>query len=561
MKTYSLLILFLLISLLSYAQHTISIELRTDDFGSETTWDLTNTLDNTIIGLGGPYTNVSGGELYNYNFDVDDAGCYKFKIWDSYGDGISSDYGIGYYIVSYDSDIMGLGGYFSFVDSVYGMGGACYTDEIELTKITMSHYAQPLQEIFISGYITNYGSPNLSSFDISYKIDNGNFIAFNNISCNAEWGDTVNFTHNIPVDFTNDGTYTITVEVSNPNGNPDNINDNTLTHQIIVNSNFVERKVLLEHFSTTQCYDCPIAITDISNWLVSRPDVIWIIHHAGYYSDSFTINENTELLPFYNNGGTTYAPAIMLDRTYLSPNCDPGPVFHPETSYTPDLIDQRLATPSYVNIEISGDYDHVTRVLDLNVEGEFLGNVVDQNIRLSVYLIEDSLVSTQAGVPGNYIHNRVMRDAISETFGDIGVISSGTTGTTFTKDYSYTINSEWNANNLKVIAFVNNWDPSNVNDREVINAAQMAISVITNTTELPADNIAIYPNPANNILNINCTEGSIINIYNNHGQEVINIKNASKYNRINVLGLDTGLYFVKITKDNHTLNRKVIIVK
>ncbi|MCX6199069.1 MAG: T9SS type A sorting domain-containing protein [Bacteroidetes bacterium] len=67
---------------------SVILNLHTDDYGSETHWEITNA-NTQIVAEGGTYTDVNGGQAI-----VETAclatGCYTFTIYDSYGDGISS---------------------------------------------------------------------------------------------------------------------------------------------------------------------------------------------------------------------------------------------------------------------------------------------------------------------------------------------------------------------------------------------------------------------------------------------------------------------------------------
>lgn len=70
----------------------VTIEINTDCWGSEITWEVQDVGTNTLLS-GGPYTDVGGGELITVNTCLD-PGCYDFIINDSYGDGMyGSQYG------------------------------------------------------------------------------------------------------------------------------------------------------------------------------------------------------------------------------------------------------------------------------------------------------------------------------------------------------------------------------------------------------------------------------------------------------------------------------------
>jgi hypothetical protein len=77
-------------------------------------------------------------------------------------------------------------------------------------------------------------------------------------------------------------------------------------------------------------------------------------------------------------------------------------------------------------------------------------------------------------------------------------------------------------------------------------------------------NIALYPNPANEVLNINISN----NIYNNYYVTIVNISGAevmktfmnSSSAQLNIVELNHGVYFVKVTNENG-FNKTVKFVK
>ncbi|MGC6437461.1 MAG: FISUMP domain-containing protein [Flavobacteriaceae bacterium] len=67
-------------------------------------------------------------------------------------------------------------------------------------------------------------------------------------------------------------------------------------------------------------------------------------------------------------------------------------------------------------------------------------------------------------------------------------------------------------------------------------------------------NFTIYPNPAKNYLNIDCSSIESVLVYNILGKELI--KNNS--NRINVSSLPKGVYFIKVSDGMNTSTKKFI---
>jgi lysyl endopeptidase len=101
----------------------IIFELQRDRFGSETTWQFEDE-DGNILASGGPYTNnpfwvTTLPNLLTFDYCWA-PGCYTFKIFDSYGDGICCSFGEGYYniINSATGDLIETGGEFEDEDIV-----------------------------------------------------------------------------------------------------------------------------------------------------------------------------------------------------------------------------------------------------------------------------------------------------------------------------------------------------------------------------------------------------------------------------------------------------------
>lgn len=75
----------------------VFLRLVLDNYGPETTWELRNAQDQ-IIEQGGPYPKAQAGTAVLDTFCLPN-GCYRFKILDSYADGICCQYGNGSYLL------------------------------------------------------------------------------------------------------------------------------------------------------------------------------------------------------------------------------------------------------------------------------------------------------------------------------------------------------------------------------------------------------------------------------------------------------------------------------
>lgn len=90
------------------SESKLTVNLKTDDYAYEISWELVDALDNNaLIGKGDEYKLKS--TLHTHNFCVKPS-CFALTIKDSFGDGICCAWGDGYYEVLLDGEVMATGG-------------------------------------------------------------------------------------------------------------------------------------------------------------------------------------------------------------------------------------------------------------------------------------------------------------------------------------------------------------------------------------------------------------------------------------------------------------------
>lgn len=94
-----------------------TIEILTDDYPGETSWDLVHIDPDTIVSSIVTGDLSETGSLYTWDIELA-AGAYIFTIYDSFGDGICCGYGDGYYRLILNGSEIATGGEFSASESV-----------------------------------------------------------------------------------------------------------------------------------------------------------------------------------------------------------------------------------------------------------------------------------------------------------------------------------------------------------------------------------------------------------------------------------------------------------
>ena len=75
------------------------------------------------------------------------------------------------------------------------------------------------------------------------------------------------------------------------------------------------------------------------------------------------------------------------------------------------------------------------------------------------------------------------------------------------------------------------------------------------TIEEPTRDIGVYPNPTNSILNINAPAGSVVTVYNDLGQLVIE---ATTQTTIDLSHLPKGLYNILIQNESIVVKKAIV---
>jgi thiol-disulfide isomerase/thioredoxin len=207
-----------------------------------------------------------------------------------------------------------------------------------------------------------------------------------------------------------------------------------------------EKNILLEQYTGTWCGWCPRAINQIST--IQKTDKK-IIHVALHLNDEMTYSLNMSL---FQSFGFTGIPTIHADRDIVW-NGDASSI-------------NRLHSPSRIGIslEVTGD----KALISANVKIKF-GYDFTENIKLSVYLLHDSLIANQTnyyntdssspyynlGSPMvNFVHRNVMKKSGTDMFGDLIPAASIDIGSVYSRKVEFT---NFECNDIKkmiVIAFV-----------------------------------------------------------------------------------------------------------
>lgn len=268
-----------------------------------------------------------------------------------------------------------------------------------------------------------------------------------------------------------EGTYVYTLTITKVNGNANAASKNTATGNVttVTELKTWPRNVLIEEFTTEYCGYCPQAASGLASFINDYPEVSNHVavacHHAGYYTDWLTISASNSYTWFYNSGGT-YAPAFMYDR-YAWDGKTPVESRQSNAAGYKKRVEARMAEPSYANIVLDADFNEDKTEIMVTCECERGWDFCSTPARLTLFLTEDNVTArSQSGASGTFIHQHVLR-SVNSTWGS--VLSWEDNKATYT--YTFTLNSAWKTDDLKVIAFISGYDSGDATNCVVENTA------------------------------------------------------------------------------------------
>lgn len=198
------------------------------------------------------------------------------------------------------------------------------------------------------------------------------------------------------------------------------------------------RNVVIEEFTGRNCGYCPDGHVIANQIVHNNPDRVWAVNvHAGGFSPTSFPNLNTtESNTILNGFGVSGFPSGAVNRSdYTALN----------RGQWASAASQQMAQVAECNVAGQAVVNSATRVAKITVEVYYTGNSEEANNYLTVMMLQDSIMGSQAGgtsnpeqmINGQYCHMHILRSTVTPTWGE--QIAPTTAGTLITKEYVYEI--------------------------------------------------------------------------------------------------------------------------
>jgi hypothetical protein len=238
-----------------------------------------------------------------------------------------------------------------------------------------------------------------------------------------------------------------------------------------------KRKILVEEVTGVNCPNCPDGTAELAGLSqIYGENLVVVSLHAGD-PEGFNKKLATSIYDFNTDnaealvaqiGNISAFPTAAINRQVVNGNTD---IFNVRPWKS--AIEAEAKQDFGLLMRIDNNYDPQTRKLTsevtLNPEQNLTGE-----LRITVYIVQDSIEDAQnvyGEIKNDYVHRHVFREILTDIAGTpIGNVLEA--GSTFSKQFFYTLPADFDAKHCEVVAFVHH---SGAPDKEVLQAEKREI--------------------------------------------------------------------------------------
>ena len=351
---------------------------------------------------------------------------------------------------------------------------------------------QPAENALISWNVTieNLGQPTAERIKVSYLLDNAEVSADQVSDLATEETRALSFSKTFAT--LTPGAHELAAAVSFEGDADENTANDTLRRAFFVYAESYPRNVLLEHFTSIPCVNCPETDKLLEEVVPTRQDIIWTAHHVGYRDDEFTLEAARPLTAF----GVIGNPEVMFDRTVVGSSTTAAFALTPgDVDALKRFVAEAAAHPAFAKLSVEATAADGT--ISVGVEGEAADffSALHPATRLCLYVVEDGCTASygQAGNPTKFTHDNIVR-AIPTTLQGQTISWDDTH---FSQAFNISLDEAWNVNNLRLVAFLCDAPAagSGLPTGAVLNAAQTSLTpaaAIAAPTQISTASSATY---------------------------------------------------------------------
>ena len=411
----------------------------------------------------------------------------------------------------------------------------------------------------VTGNFFNIGSAKATSADLNYSVNGGSVVTAAGSGVSIATFASQELAH--PTKWTPAavGVYTIKYWASKVNGSTDqNLGNDTNTMVVNVVDKIVPRKILHEVFTSSTCGPCANGNVNFENIVAQKSSHSTVKYQMSWpgTGDPYYTAEGGVRRTFY---GVNSIPMMFVDGGWGGN----------AASYTSALYDQFAAKPAFMDIKGNVSLTWKNKIT-ANIDITPVANFNSTNMKLFATIVEGT---TYANVKtnGEKKFENVMKKVMPD--GNGLALSAMTKDTKVSKTLSFTFNGSYRLPadatapiNLATENSCESWDDLSVVvwvqdavTKEVLQSETFPIAMTG--VEAIEQNLRLYPNPANSVFNVEAPEmgNSMVSVMDVQGKVVFAGAMESGKLTMNVADWSEGVYVVKVSGNEKTLNSKIVV--
>lgn len=315
-----------------------------------------------------------------------------------------------------------------------------------------------------------------------------------------------------------------------------------------------QKMILVEQFGNTYCPPCIFKNAEFNETILGNYEDTKVLHI--YYHVDIPIPNDVyyQHNPVEAEERKDYYTVLGTPNVFLSGRKIPvSDVLLPEDSLIADL-----GQSSAIGIEMNESINGNTKTVTINLRT--LGAAPTGAYKLRAMVVEKYITAPPPFEGMESEHHNTFRLALNGTEGATYVAPPTGISTTYT--YQYEMNSEWNAEQIYVVAFIQNEDT-----HEILNAGSTwtGLETVGVGNVVSDSDVLIYPNPVQDMLTIDYPSNvsqTKISVLNTLGQTVIEqffegVRQGQKIS-IDLAHLPIGSYFLKMEGNGQQFFKKII---
>jgi len=295
-----------------------------------------------------------------------------------------------------------------------------------------------------------------------------------------------------------------------------------------------KRYIMLEHFTNSRCSSCAGQNPGFFNTIANFEDDV---HHIAYHPQFpypacvfYQANtvQNSARATFYNISSTPRVLRNGLNATSAN-------------QITAAILQGLQGQTSPIGFTVS-ETTGANRTATIQVHT--FGDAPSGNLRLFVAVAEREIDYTSPN--GEMLHHNVFRKMLTNISGDD--FTPAASGSSATLTFNYNIEGGWNADEIYVLAFV-----QNIDTKEVLNSGTRFDPVVTATDEAVNDlNVKLFPNPTSGLVHLQFEEAISGTV------SLLDVSGAVRWSRplqneattaVNLSNLPAGIYYLRVQSD------------